>query len=125
MVSNEKIVLIVDDSPAIRRQVSLILNKAKIVVREAGSEFGMLNAIEEYGKLAEVIIMDLTLKNESGFDLITKLKEYPQYSNIPILVLTEHAEVDKVLMARNLGVKGYLKKPIDVDELLERVKALL
>lgn len=125
MTNRQKTVLIVDDSPSIRRQVALILRKYGVDVREAGSEFGMLNVIEQYGKRADLIIMDLTLKTEHGFDLIETLKEYPKYKDIPILVLTEHADVDNVLFAKKLGVNDYMKKPINVNELIERIQVLL
>jgi len=125
MINNGRVVLIIDDSPSIRRQVCMVLNKTGIEVREAGSEFGMFNAVEQYGKMAEVIIMDLTLKNEHGFNLIAKLKASPKFMNIPILILTEHADAQNVLSAKKLGVQGYLRKPIDAGELNERVSALL
>ncbi|MDF2615023.1 MAG: response regulator receiver protein [Clostridia bacterium] len=125
MDNRQKVVLIVDDSPSIIRQVTLILQKSDIAVRQAGSEFGMLNAIEQYGRRVDLIIMDLTLKTEHGFDLIATLKDSLRFRSIPILVLTEHADVKNVLTAKQLGVNGYIKKPIDVNELLTQVKTLL
>lgn len=124
MTFEQKTILIVDDSPSIRSQIVMIFEKHNIAVREAGSEFGMMNAIEQYGKCVDLIIMDLTLKAEHGFDLITNLKQSVKYCNIPILVLTEHADAMNVLSARQLGVDGYLRKPINVDNLLEKVNSL-
>lgn len=122
MAQQQKVVLIVDDSPSIIKEVTLILQKSNIAVRQAGSEFGMMNVIEEYGKCVDLIIMDLTLKSEHGFDLIAGLKESEKYRSIPILVLTEHADADHVLEAKKLGVNGYIRKPIDVKELLLQVQ---
>ncbi|TYQ16678.1 UNVERIFIED_CONTAM: two-component system chemotaxis response regulator CheY/two-component system response regulator YesN [Acetivibrio alkalicellulosi] len=116
-----KVALIVDDSPSIRKEVKVILEKLGMTVRQAGSEFGMFNSIEEYGKKADLIIMDLNLNKENGFDLITKLKNTSRYNDISILVLTQYADLKNVKYAIGLGVDAYLKKPIDPKELSNKV----
>jgi two-component system, chemotaxis family, chemotaxis protein CheY len=85
----------------------------------------MFNVIEEYGKPVELVIMDLILKRENGFDLIRRLKMTDKYRDIPVLVLTEHADKANVVQAKELGVCGYLRKPIRKEELVERVTKLL
>jgi CheY-like chemotaxis protein len=120
-----KTVLIVEDSPSIRYEIRKLLYTAGIVTREAGGEFGLFNAIEEYGVLVDLILMDITLKNENGFDLISKLKEIDRYSQIPILILSQHADKDHVLTAKKLGVSAFLRKPIVPSELIEKVQQFL
>ncbi len=121
----EKKVMIVEDSPTVRFEVKVILEKIGVVVVEAANEFGMINMMEEYGKCVDLVIMDLTLKTENGFDLITKLKSSEKYKDIPVLVLSERADKDSVLKAKELDVSGYIRKPIQKDELLERVRNVL
>ena len=120
-MSLEKRVMIVEDSNTVRYEVKLLLKKIGVVLIEVANSIGMYNAIEEYGKIVDLIIMDLTLKNENGFDLIKSLKSSERYNNIPVLILTEHADRDNVLTAKDIGVEGYLRKPINGTELLERV----
>lgn len=120
-----KKVLIVEDSITVRYEVKLLLEKINVTLTEAANGIGMFNVIEEYGKLVDLIIMDLTLKTENGFDLIKKLKSSERYKDIPVLVLTEHADKDNVLTAKKLGVQGYTKKPISKDELINRVTKIL
>ena len=124
MLTGKKI-LIVEDSPTVRYEVRLIVQKMGITLVEAANEIGLFTMIEEYGKCVDMVIMDLTLKYENGFDLIQKLKSSQRYANLPILVLTEHADVNNVLKARELGVSGYLRKPIQKDELIGRVTGIL
>ena len=121
----DKKIIIVEDSYTVRYEVKLILEKIGITVVEAANKLGMNNRIEEYGKCVDLVIMDLNLKNENGFDLIETLSDSEKYKNIPVLVLTENASKENVLKARKLGVSGYLKKPIQKDELINRVKAAL
>ncbi len=120
-----KKVMIVEDSATVRFQVGALLETIGVKMVEAGNEIGMFNMIEEYGECVDLIIMDLTLKHENGFDLIKKLKSSERYMNIPVLVLTEHADREYVLKARNLAVAGYLRKPIQKDKLIERVSTIL
>lgn len=121
----EKRVMIVEDSYTVRYEVKLIIEQLGLTLIEAANELGMFNMMEEYGKCVDLIIMDLTLKYENGFDLIEKLRNIEKYRDIPVVILTEHAEVKNVLRARELGVAGYLKKPIQKDELVSRVKSVL
>lgn len=124
MLAGKK-VMIVEDSHTVRYEVKLILEKIGISLVEVANGLGMFNVIEEYGKHVDLVIMDLTLKRENGFDLIRRLKMSEKYQNIPVLVLTEHADKANVIQAKELGVSGYLRKPIKKDELVERVTKLL
>ncbi|MCX7773249.1 MAG: response regulator [Clostridia bacterium] len=119
------VILIVDDSPSIRYEVKAILEKEGYIVRVAGNEIGMFNAIDEYGRLADLIIMDLTLQETHGFELISKLSSFEAYKRIPVAVLTEHADRNNVSTAKTMGVKGYIAKPINPDLLKERIKNIL
>lgn len=118
-------VMIVEDSHTIRYEVKLLLDKIGVNLVEVANGLGMFNVIEEYGKQVDLIIMDLTLKNENGFDLIKRLKDNTYYKDIPILVLSEHAGRENVLKARELRVEGFLKKPIEKVEFLDRVRNTL
>ncbi len=122
MSNTKNIVLVVDDSPSIRKEVRVNLEKDGYIVREAGSEFGMLSAIEEYGEKADIVLMDLSLNDANGFDLVSRLRAAEKYRNIPVIILTEHADRDSVLMAKMVGVQGYLVKPIIADLLRERIR---
>ncbi len=121
----EKKVMIVEDSYTVRYEVKLILEKIGINVVEVANGLGMHNLMEEYGKCVDLVIMDLNLKHESGFELIQALKASERYKKIPVLILTEHANKDNVIKAKQLGVFGYLRKPIQKDELLTRVESIL
>lgn len=120
-----KTVVIVDDSASIRREVKAILEKESFIVREAGSGFGLFSIIDEYGVLADIILMDLTLNEEYGFDLVSKLRSLDRFKNIPVIMLTQHSDRDSVSMAKLLGVQGYIIKPINSHLLIERIKKVL
>jgi len=124
MLKGKKI-LIVDNSRTIRLQIKMMLENEGAFIVDVGTEWGMSTKIEEYGVIADLIIMDLILNSEDGLDLIKKLKENIRFKNIPIIIMTEKVDVDTILFAKNLGVRSYLKKPVKKAELINRIEDAL
>ncbi len=120
-----KTILIVDDSASIRREARVILEKDGYSVREAGTEFGLFNSVDQYGKLVDLIVMDLSLNDAYGLDMVAKLRNTERFRSIPVVMLTQHSDRESVEMARMVGVQGYLVKPINPALLLERVEKVL
>lgn len=123
--ANKRKVMIVDDSPTIKYEARTLLQSIGVQVIEAGGRLGMYNQIEEYGKMVDLIIMDLTLKEENGLDLIKELKAENRYKDIGILIMSAHADKDTVLAAKSLGVDGYIVKPIKQDDFINKVTLAL
>ena len=121
----EQRIMIVEDSPTVRFEVRLLLKQIGIVPIEVGGELGCFMKIEQYGRPVDLILMDLTLKNENGFELIEKIRLNEKYKNIKIIVLTEHADAQNVLKAREIGVDGYIRKPIDRESFLAKISETL
>lgn len=123
--NGKKVLLIVDDSISIRSQVRTVLVKENYIVREAGNEIGMFNTIEEYGLVADLVLMDLSLNSTFGLDLVSKLWSNDKYKNIPVIILTGHADRENVELAKMLNVQGYILKPINWDLLKKRINSIL
>lgn len=90
---------------------------------------GFDNATKLYQALAkndcELILLDIMLPDESGLDVLKKLKKDPKYKSIPIIMLTaKSSEYDKVL-GLDLGADDYVAKPFGIMELIARIKAVL
>lgn len=121
----DKKILIVEDSSSFRLIIRTMLKDTKAKIVEAGSEFGMYKAIDEYGEIVSLIIMDLTLKFENGLDLIRDLKSKEKYTDIPIVIVTQNISKDYIIEAKKLGVKHYIRKPFNKTLLLDRVTEVL
>lgn len=122
---NGKRILIVDDSRTVKLQLKMILEPLGAVISDAGSEWGMLKKVEEYGVLVDIIIMDLVLKREDGLNLIKSLKANEKYKDIPIMILSDKAERNTIMVARELGIRCFMRKPIRKAELLSNINYLL
>ncbi len=124
-MENQKRILIVEDSPTVVEHMKMLLKNSNVKVLNAGSEFGMMQSIESYGKTVDLVLMDLTLKTENGMDLIRNLRSNDKYKTLPIIIITEHVSKDLILEAKTLEVKGYLKKPIEKETFLDRVYSVI
>lgn len=126
MLFNNKVVLIVEDSYTIRHQVRMLLNKYELTTVEAYDKPSMLNNLHHNGQLVDIIIMDLGLKETSGFDLMSFLQETDNYKDIPIIILTGDATKRTVVeAATSYSVAHYAIKPIDPTDLSTKVLTTL
>ena len=71
---------------------------------------------------ADLLLLDINLSEESGFELCKKIRES---SNLPILFISARQSDDDVLIALNIGGDDYIKKPYALSVLLAKVKVIL
>ncbi|SHK37569.1 response regulator transcription factor [Desulforamulus aeronauticus] len=115
-----KNILVVDDEPAIRDLVQMVLTREGYRVTVVPDGQTALDLLRSHKP--DLIVLDLMLPDMSGHEVCKKVTE--QYQ-IPIIMLTaKHEVVDKVL-GLEFGADDYITKPFDARELLARIKALL
>jgi two-component system sensor histidine kinase/response regulator len=113
-------VLVVDDTPQNLQLVGEILeaNGYEVVLATSGEQ-----ALEELiGLQADMILLDVQMPDVNGFEVCRRLKANPSTADIPIMFLTVHGELDKVLQGFELGAVDYITKPVHKAELLVRVR---
>lgn len=115
-------VLIVDDSKTELMFLTDVLHKQGMAVRTAE------NADETMQRLAEekpdLILMDVVMPGQNGFQLTRSINRNPLYSDIPIIMCTsKNLETDRVWGMRQ-GAKDYITKPVNPGELMEKIRAL-
>jgi len=115
-------VLVVDDSKTELMVLCDLLGKNGYTVRTAE------NADEAFRRLSEekpdLILMDVVMPGQNGFQLTRAIARDPQYSSIPIIMCTsKNQETDRVWGMRQ-GARDYITKPVDAQELMAKIKAL-
>ena len=113
-------VLIVDDEIQIRRLLRLTLETAGYRVREA--ETGALGLNEIAVQPPEVVVLDLSLPDMSGLEVLRRLREWSQ---LPVLILSVRDGEAEKIAALDAGADDYLVKPFDMGELTARLRALI
>ena len=117
-----KKVLVVDDSKTELMYLTDILVKNGFTVKTAE------NAEDAFKRLAEdkpeLILMDVVMPGQNGFQLTRAISRDPLYSDIPIMMCTsKNQETDRVWAMRQ-GAKDYVTKPVDAQLLMEKIRAL-
>ena len=83
--------------------------------------------LDEFLKLQipELILLDLMLPDESGLEILKRLRENKRTKEIPVIILTaKSTEMDKIL-GLDSGADDYITKPFSMLELISRIKAVL
>lgn len=116
-------ILVADDSATMRMIVQATLTGAgwKVLTACNGQEaldVAMANPVD-------LVVSDWNMPVKGGLELIQGLREEDRYMDVPVLVLTTEDDVDSKMAARDLGVCGWLSKPVDPDVLVELATELL
>ena len=114
-------VLVVEDDVKLNQIVCSSLTAAGYEAR------GCLNADEAFDALyaggIDVIVSDIMLPGTDGFELVSRVRSVDR--KIPILLMTARDDLAAKQRGFRAGIDDYMVKPIDVDELLLRIEALL
>ena len=113
--------LVVDDDPAGCRLVQALFEGEGFEVSARHDAKGGLSCAES-GDF-EVVILDLYLPDGDGIDVLKRLRD--RDPNLPVIMLTGHADVKTAVRAIKLGAAHYLTKPMDVEEVLLVVRRAL
>jgi CheY-like chemotaxis protein/HPt (histidine-containing phosphotransfer) domain-containing protein len=114
-------VLVVDDGEPNRELICLVLRRAGLTVDEAGNGAEALTAIAK--AKYDVVLMDMQMPVKDGYTATTELRE--QGYTMPVIALTGHAMKGDEEKCRAAGCTGYLTKPVNIDELLQTVAAIV
>ncbi len=114
-------VLVVDDGEPNRELICLVLRRAGLTVDEAGNGAEAITAIER--ATYDIVLMDMQMPVKDGYTATTELRE--QGYTMPIIALTGHAMKGDEEKCRAAGCTGYLTKPVNIDELLQAVAAIV
>ena len=121
-------VLVIDDEPFIRKLIARMLFELgvkNVVDAEDGAD-GM-NKVRQSRKGFDVIICDLEMPNMDGFGFVRLLRNDKTISNpnVPVLILTGHSDEDSIHKSIQLGINGFLTKPVSKTNLEKRIMLAL
>ena len=118
-----KRILIADDESHIRLLVRTTLEGPEREVLEASNgQTARELAIKE---MPDLVILDWMMPNETGVDVLKALRDDPETSGIPVIMLTGQSDKTHRQAAILLGIRGYLAKPFSPLELIELVDKVL
>ncbi|NLY01407.1 MAG: sigma-54-dependent Fis family transcriptional regulator [Rhodopirellula sp.] len=106
-------ILIVDDEAAQRKLLGSFLTSRGFAVEEADSGEAALKSIRQ--SPPAMVLLDVRLPGISGIETLAEIREFA--GDLPVLLITAHADLRQAVAAVKRGADDYLAKPIDLEEL--------
>lgn len=119
---NEKI-LVIDDSPTLRKLLRFYLKKRGYSVNEANNGEAGLQVIAR--EMFDLIILDMNMPVKGGLEVLETLKKDKKYFSIPILILSADKEEESKAAGIAFGASYYLTKPFKPEEVIARIEDIL
>ena len=116
-------ILVVDDEPNNQRILTYTLNKAGY--ESAAIADGENTLVWLASNIPDLAILDVSMPGMDGITLLTHIRSMPQYSRLPVIILTGSGDDDERLRAEGLGIQAFLTKPASSKTVLEAVANLL
>jgi len=117
-----KKVLIVDDSPTERLFLTEMLSRQGFTVSTAENAEEALIKVRSVAP--DLILMDVVMPGQNGFQLTRTLSKDPATQNIPVIICTsKNQQTDRIWGLRQ-GARDYITKPVKPDELFEKIAAI-
>jgi twitching motility two-component system response regulator PilH len=114
-------ILLVDDSRTELHVLTDLLVRQGFRVRTAENGDEALRRIAE--EKPDLILMDVVMPGQNGFQLTRTITRDPRYADVPVIMCTsKNQETDKVWGMRQ-GARDYVVKPVNPDELIQKIRA--
>ena len=117
------LILVAEDDLAIRLSINdyLELNGYSVITAEDGEQ--ALSMVEKYHP--HLLISDVKMPHQNGYELIENIRRLPQYRLLPIILLSERSETNDRIYGYQVGCDAYLPKPFELEELGAIIRNLL
>lgn len=122
MAKYKKTVLIVDDSETDRETLKNILEEFEVLEADSGLAAQML--IMERRFDLDAVFLDITMPRIDGFGVLRNIRNKGIH-NISVFMVTSEATTENVKKAAHYNIAGFIKKPFDRQEIINRLKANL
>ncbi len=112
-------VLAIDDHPDILLLVELTLRRAGFEVETVSHPGRVLTLLDR--NEFDAVILDLSLPEISGLELLRRIRDNPRHRDLPVIIVSAHAEGSDRVRGLREGANDYLAKPFEPEELLLRL----
>jgi len=115
-------ILVVDDQYGVRLLLHTVLEESSYNVKTVASGAECLSLAMSFNP-PSLILLDQRMPTMTGLQVLSMLGEDCQAKNIPVIMISAESDIEEV--ARSLGVKNFLSKPMDLNVLLKTVEDTL
>lgn len=119
---SQQTILVVEDSPTVRRNTVNMLEEAGYLVITANDGEEAIAAAES--QRPDAVVLDIILPKKNGYQVCRQLKQDPERA-IPVLMVTAKDQEKDRVWGHRQGADAYLHKPVQTEALLECIEMLL
>lgn len=123
MTKEQKKILLIDDSSVNNLLLQNILEDEKYTVLVAFSGKEGLNMIKE--EKPDLILLDIMMPRMDGMEVLEKIVSDDETKDIPVIMLTAKIDSADQQASLEMGAVDYINKPVDIDNILEKIKNFL
>ena len=122
-MKNKRKILIAEDSPTQAELLKYILTRDNFAVTVAS------NGLDAWRQLQQaqpnLVITDIMMPEMNGYELCRKIREHPDFSATPVIMLTTLSQPEDMIEGLKCGADNFIKKPYDPEQLLFRISDIL
>ncbi len=123
VATEQKTILVVDDSISVRNLVEFVLDADGYKVMQAEDGQQAWNILQRYKP--NLVLTDYEMPNMNGIELLRRMREQERFNDVPIIMLTARKNEDDEVQGFNAGADDYIGKPVEPLKLQARVKKTL
>lgn len=117
-------ILLVDDSLVVRKYIGDLLKKNNYEVLLKNDGWEAITYLNGASSRPKLIISDMEMPNMNGSQLVEAIRADERFADIPVLIISAHAESHLRLMESG-NIQGFIKKPFDDSDLIDQLSFLL
>ena len=122
-MSQKKRILLIEDEEDIAALIKLHAELSNYKLHVEVDGINGFRAVER--ERPDLVILDIMLPGQNGFDVCRKIKSHSELRNIPVIILTAKSEELDIVLGLELGADDYIAKPFSPKVLFSRIKAVL
>tara|TARA_B100001971_G_C18084234_1_gene479975 strand:+ start:414 stop:809 length:396 start_codon:yes stop_codon:yes gene_type:complete len=130
MPEQQKTILLIEDDQFLRELVYKALTgdpelkEIKVEIATAGNQ--AIEKLKQLGAELNLILLDIILPEKNGYEILTFIQEDPKLKTVPVVVLSNLGQEEKIQKAKQLGAKDFMiKAQTDTDQIVVKVKQYL
>ncbi len=119
-------VMVVDDSPAMRRFIRRVIDISGFTVGrflEAGNGREALDQLQK--EWVDVVLTDINMPQMDGEQLVREMRDHDHLASVPVIVISTDATESRMDRLSELGAQGYVTKPFAPERLREEIESVL
>jgi DNA-binding response OmpR family regulator len=119
-MSHKHTILVVDDEPGAVTLLEIMLTRGGFAVLKAEDAQSALKTLQTH--TPDLILLDVTLPDQSGVEVCRRIREQPALRETPVLILSGHSDGETISNGLNAGANDFLTKPIYHADLVAKIR---